>query len=756
MSPAEITSLIESLTLEEKAALTTGGTPWQTTPVERLGLPAMTVTDGPHGLRRSTDITSMITGSLPATCFPVAAALASSWDEALLYELGVALGEECVALDVDILLGPGINIKRSPLCGRNFEYFSEDPLLAGKLSASLIRGIQSQGVGTSLKHYAVNNQESRRFTVSAEVDERTLHEIYLTGFEIAVKEGQPWTLMCAYNRVNGTFCSEHRYLLTTVLRDQWGFEGFVMSDWGAVRDRVAAIEGGLDLQMPGPVPHATRALIEAVNNGALDEAVLDQSVDRLLRIIQQAKTTPKGSGTFDVDGHHALARKIASESIVLLKNAGDLLPLSGDETVAVIGGAASTPVYQGGGSSHVNATRVDVPLEHLRERAEVRYAPGDGQSVSVNQPQINEAVEIAQSADVALLYIALPASIESEGYDRRDLQLTPHQVALIQAVAAAQPKTIVILNNGSAIDMRAWIGAVPAVLETWLPGQAGAEAVLDVLYGVVNPSGKLAETFPLRLSDTPSFLNFPGENGVVNYGEGIFVGYRGYEAREHEVLFPFGYGLSYTQFSYSNLHVSRTDFTVDDTLEVTVDVSNVGKRAGKEIVQLYVHDPVSRLQRPPKELKAFAKVALEPGETKTVRFTLNERAFSYYHPAHHRWTAEAGDFEIMVGSSAAAIHLRQTVTMTAGTPIPSLLDMESTLGDWLDDARGREMVEPMVQMMVGSSENETMNDALGTDMTAFFRDLPLVVMLNFQASSLGGATPDGIVKDMLSQVKGED
>lgn len=749
----DVHTLIESLTLEEKAALCTGATPWQTLAVERLGLPSMTVSDGPHGLRRSADLTTMISHSLPATCFPVAAALAATWDEALLHELGVALAEECIAQGVDILLGPGINIKRSPLCGRNFEYFSEDPLLAGKLSASLIRGIQSKGVGTSLKHYAVNNQESRRFTVSAQIDQRTLHEIYLTGFEIAVKEGQPWTLMCAYNRVNGTFCSEHHYLLTEVLRDQWGFEGFVMSDWGAVRNRVPALAAGLDLQMPGPVPHATQAVIDAVKNGELDEAVLNLSVERLLRIIERAQATPKGDGTFDVNAHHALARKIASESIVLLKNAGDLLPLKGDETIAVIGSAANKPVFQGGGSSHVNATRVDVPLEALRTRAEIRYAMGDGQSVTVNQAQISEAVEAATSADVALLYIALPASIESEGYDRRDLYLTEHQIELIQAVGAAQPKTVVILNNGSALDMRAWIDAVPAVLETWLPGQAGAEAVLDVIYGAVNPSGKLAETFPLRLSDTPSYTNFPGENGVVNYGEGIFVGYRGYDVREQPVLFPFGYGLSYTQFAYSNLRISKTAFTVDESLDVSVDIRNVGERAGKEIVQLYVHDPVSRLQRPPKELKGFAKVALEAGESKTVTLKLDSRAFSYYDPAYGRWLAEAGDFEILVGSSAHDIHLRQTVTMTVGTPLPSILNMESTLGDWLDDPNGHAMVEPMVQMMVGGQEDADMSDALGADMMTFFRDLPLVVMLNFQANALGGVTPESIVENLLTDVQ---
>lgn len=752
MSEKSMQTVLTQLSLDEKAALVTGGTPWQTYAVERLGLKPMTVSDGPHGLRRSTDLTSMITNSLPATCFPVAAALASSWDEALMTELGHALAQECIALGVDVLLGPGINIKRSPLCGRNFEYFSEDPLLAGKLSASLIRGVQSLGVGTSLKHFAVNNQETLRFTISAEVDERTLHEIYLTGFEIAVKEGQPWTVMCAYNRVNGVFCSESTLLLTTVLREQWGFEGFVMSDWGAVRDRVAALKGGLDLEMPGAVPHSTRAVIEAVQNGSLDEAVLDRSVERLLKIIERAAETAKGVTSIDVDSHHALARKIAAESIVLLKNENNLLPLTGNETLAVIGHAAAAPVFQGGGSSHVNATRFDVPLDLLRQRDEIRYVQGDSPAMEVNQVQIDEAVAVAREADVALLYIALPASIESEGYDRPTLRLTPHQEALIQAVAMVQPKTVVILNNGSALDMIAWIGMVPAVLETWLPGQAGAEAVYDILYGTVNPSGKLAETFPIALTDTPSYLNFPGENGKVRYGEGIFVGYRAYDATNQAVLFPFGYGLSYTRFEYSNLRVSQTEFTVHDVLEVSVDIRNVGDRAGKEIVQLYVHDPVSRLRRPPKELKGFSKVALEPGETKTVTFTLNDRAFSYYDPDYSRWLAEAGSFELLVGSSAHDIHLRQLVSMTAGTALPSRLNLESTIGDWMQDTHGREMVRPLVEAMLGSQENQEMNEALGADMLVFFRDLPLPVLLGFQAANLK-TSPDQMVTEMLAEVK---
>ncbi|MBK8027157.1 MAG: glycoside hydrolase family 3 C-terminal domain-containing protein [Chloroflexi bacterium] len=751
MTSNSVRQILDGLTLEEKAALSIGATPWQTLAVDRLGLPHITVADGPHGVRRSVDAASLISSSHPATCYPVAAALAATWDKDLLYELGQALGEECLALDVDILLGPGINIKRSPLCGRNFEYLSEDPLLAGELSASLIQGVQSKGVGTSLKHFAVNNQETRRFTMNAVVDERTLHEIYLTGFEIAVKRGKPWTVMCAYNKLNGERCAESPSLLTSILRDQWGFEGFVMSDWGAVWDRVASLRAGLDLQMPGPSPHGITEVVEAVRRGQLDEAVLDRTVERLLSIVLRARATHK-TGTFDVDAHHALARRIASEAVVLLKNEGGLLPLSGDETVAVIGKAALMPVFQGGGSSHVKATRVDAPVVQMQERAEVHYAACDDMAPVVDAAMIAEAVTVAKDADVAVLFIALPSRIESEGYDRADLDLTPQQVALIQAVAAVQPRTVVVLNNGSAVNMQPWIDSAPAVLEAWLPGQAGAAAVVDVLYGAVNPSGRLAETFPLDLSDTPPYLNFPGENDTVRYGEGLFVGYRGYEALDRPVLFPFGFGLSYTRFAYSNLRVSHDGFTYADTITVSVDVANTGARAGKEVVQLYVADPVSRLRRPVKELKAFAKVALEPGETKTVEMTLDARAFSYYDPVYGQWIAEAGEFEIAVGASSADIRLRKTVTLTEGTPVEPRLHRDSPFRDWLAHPRSAALVEPLRETLFGEGQSLD-SDELGADSEAFFGDLPLHMVLGFSGLS-AGMSPAQLVDDLLAKLHG--
>ena len=520
----DIQSIVKQMTLEEKAALCTGASPWSTTPVERLGVPEMIVADGPHGIRRVPDIHSMAMHSLPATCFPTASCSASTWDVELMGELGAALAEEAIALHVDVVLGPGVNMKRSPLGGRNFEYFSEDPYLAGELAVNFIKGVQSKGVGTSLKHYAANNQEFQRFSISSEVDERTLREIYLPAFEKAVKEAQPWTVMCSYNKVNGVFASEHHTLLTEILKDEWGFEGLVVSDWGAVRDRVAALRGGLDWEMPGPQDRRVQAVVEAVRSGELEEATLDESVRRILRIVFKAQETPKG-GAFDVDAHHGLARKIAAEGMVLLKNDG-LLPLKGHllrSQIAVIGRSAQAAHFQGGGSSHINPTRVDVPFQELQSRAgnaELTYAEGYPADDSFRQDLIDQAVGLARSADVALLYIALPTYKESEGYDRADLDLTAQQVALIQAVAKVQPKTVVVLNNGAPVAMSAWIDAVPAVLEGWMMGQAGGGALADILFGQVNPCGKLAETFPLKLSDTPAYLNWPGGAGKVQLRRG--------------------------------------------------------------------------------------------------------------------------------------------------------------------------------------------------------------------------------------------
>ena len=755
-----IQAIVDKMTLEEKAALCTGASAWTTTPVERLGIPEMTVADGPHGVRRVPDTLDLSRVSVPATCFPTASCLASTWDVDLIHAVGEALAEECIAIDVDVLLGPGANMKRSPLCGRNFEYFSEDPYLAGEMAASIIDGIQSRGVGASLKHYAANNQEYQRFSISAELDERTLREIYLPAFEKAVKQAKPWTVMCSYNKLNGTFASEHRYLLTEILKKEWGFEGLVVSDWGAVHDRAASLKAGLDLEMPGPQERRVRAVVESVRSGELDEAVLDESVRRILTIVFKAKVTPK-IGTFDVDRHHELARKAAAEGMVLLKNNG-LLPLKDAQRIAVIGRSAKYAHFQGGGSSHVNPTKVAIPLKELEARAgdaKVTFAIGYPAGDTFRQDLIDEAVTLARSADAAVLFIALSDSSESEGYDRADLDLTRQQVELIQAVSKVQPNTVVVLNNGAPVAMDAWIDSVAAVLEGWMMGQAGGAAVADILFGKVNPCGKLAETFPVKLADTPAHINWPGGAGEARYGEGLFIGYRYYDAKKMPVLFPFGHGLSYTSFVYSNARASERTFKDVDGVTVTVDVTNTGKVAGKEIVQVYVHDQRSKLARPEKELKGFAKVELQPGETKSISIYLDFRAFAYYHPAYNQWITEDGDFDLLIATSAVDIRQTLTVTLQSTLSLPCILDRESTIREWIDDPRGKAVIAPVLaqieaqsrKIFGGSEEEDDKESAMGLNLMGMISNMPLINVLMFQQEVWtipAGEMVDGLLKQV--------
>ncbi len=756
-----IESLIAQMTLEEKAALCTGATAWTTMPIERLGVPELFMADGPHGVRRVVDLSGLNQQSLPATCFPTASCLASTWNTDLIYRMGEALAEECIAQEVDVLLGPGVNMKRSPLCGRNFEYFSEDPFLAGELAASLINGIQSKGIGTSLKHFAANNQEFQRLSISAEIEERTLREIYLAAFEKTVKQAKPWTVMCAYNKLNGEYCSEHHTLLNDILKDEWGFEGFVVSDWGAVHDRVASLKGGLDLEMPGPQDLRVQAVIKAVQAGELDESLLDESVRRILKINAKAQETPKGT-PFDLDAHHELARRVADEGMVLLKNNG-LLPLKEPQRIAVIGQAAQKAHFQGEGSSHVNPTKVNVPFVALQEAAgdaELSYAPGYPLNDAFRQDLIDQAAANAQSADVAVLYIALPTHIESEGYDRKSLDLTPQQIALIKAVAAVQPNTVVILNNGAPVTMSEWIDNVAAVLEGWMMGQAGGVAISDVLFGKVNPSGKLAETFPLRLVDTPAYINWPGGAGKVYYGEGLFIGYRYYDAKQMPVLFPFGYGLSYTTFEYSNVKISSKTFKDVDGLMISLEITNTGDLPGAEIVQVYVHDRESELARPEKELKGFAKVDLQPGETKTVSIPLDFRSFAYYHPKHRQWITESGDFDLLIGASSADIRHIETVTLESTILLKNLLDKESTVGEWLDDPKGKVVLYPLMTKLLKESQHlfgngEEDDDTVSRNILMMVSGMTLASVLISQQELLD--EPVGqIVDDLLRQVHLED
>jgi beta-glucosidase len=667
----KIDGLVSQMTLEEKASMTSGRDAWSTQPIERLDIPFIWMADGPHGLRRAP--TTYLWGygdQAPATCFPTASALSATWDMDLLEEVGSALGVESNALGVDLLLGPGINIKRSPLAGRNFEYFSEDPILSGKLGAAYINGVQSQGVGATAKHYVANNVETQRMWANSNVDERTLQEVYMTPFEIAVKEAQPWSVMACYNRVQGEYGTESVRLLTDKLKNEWGFKGFVVSDWDAVVDRVQGIRAGMHLEMPGkPARITNKMIVEAIKNNELDEKQLDAVVKDILRIVFLAQDNQQEPTDIKVEEHHQLARKVSAEAMTLLKNSKKLLPLDKSQykKIAVIGEFAENPRYQGNGSSQVKPTKLDKFIDVIRDEygqgIEISYSAGYSLSNDDDLSLIAEAAKVAGQADVAIVLAGLPLSYESEGIDRTHIDLPPSHNQLISAVAKAQPNTAVALINGSAIAMP-WVDEVSAILETWLGGQAGAGAIADTLFGKVNPSGKLAETFPKRLEDSPAFINFPGEDGQVIYGERMFVGYRYFDKLNIEPLFPFGHGLSYTDFSYSDLKFSATDITDKDQLEVTLTLTNTGKRAGKEVVQLYVVDTESTLQRPVKELKAFDKIELAPGESKQVSFVLSVRDFSYYSKQYDRWLAESGEFEILVGSSSRDMRLNGSLTLT--------------------------------------------------------------------------------------------
>ncbi|MDU5144204.1 MAG: glycoside hydrolase family 3 C-terminal domain-containing protein [Paenibacillus dendritiformis] len=698
----QVKDIIKQMTLEEKASLCSGLNMWQTKAVERLGIPSIVMTDGPHGLRKQANPADMSSKTVPATCFPSGAGLASSWDRELIEEVGAALGEECLAEDVQILLGPAVNIKRSPLCGRNFEYFSEDPYLSSELGAHHVLGVQGQGVGTSVKHFAANNQETLRNTINAVVDERSLHEIYLRSFEGPIMDGKAWTVMCAYNRVNGEFCSENTQLLTDVLKEKWKHEGFVMTDWGAINERVKGLKAGLELEMPYAGPDHDQMIVDAVRAGELDEAVLDQAAERLLTVILQAHDNRKPGFTYDKEAHHALARRAAAECMVLLKNDGGLLPLDKQQSVAVIGAFAERPRYQGGGSSHIVPTRMDTALEFITAAAEgeVAFAPGYRlEEDAIDEALIAEAAELAAGKDVAVIFAGLPDAFESEGLDRTHLDLPASHCALIERVAAVQPNTVVVLSNGSPVAMP-WLPKVKAVLEGYLGGQASGSATADVLYGDVNPSGKLAETFPVSVEQTPAYLNFPGGKKEVFYGEGIFVGYRYYEAKKETPLFPFGHGLSYTTFAYEQIRIDKPSMNDTDTATVTVTVRNTGSRAGKEVVQLYVKHADSSVVRPVKELKGFAKISLEPGEAAEVSFTLDARSFAYYSSDIHDWYAESGTYEILVGPSSAE------------TPLAAAIDLHSTALPFPKVTRMTRFYELMAIPATAQIAEQAMNDSM--------------------------------------------
>lgn len=727
----KVNSLVEALTLEEKASLCSGRDDWSTEPIERLDIPWIWVADGPHGLRRAPATNKAGYGDqIPATCFPTASALAATWDLDLVHEVGVALGEECQALDVNVLLGPGVNIKRSVLGGRNFEFFSEDPVLSGEMGAAFINGVQSQGVGTSLKHYVANNVETMRMYTNSDVDTRTLHEIYLTPFEIAVKKSQPWTVMACYNRVQGLYGTQSPYLLDELLKKEWSFEGIVISDWFAVVDRVEGIKSGMHIEMPGVNNVNDSLIVEAVKNGNLDEAVLDDLVKEILYIVLRAKQLEKEDADQNIEKHHKFARLVSAEAATLLKNENEVLPINKDKykKIAIIGEFATNPRFQGNGSSEVKPTQLDNFLDIVKkeygEGVKIEYAQGYKLSDDNDFSLIPEAKELAANSDVALLFTGLPLHYESEGIDRKHIDMPAAHNKLIGEIATVQKNTVVVLTNGSAVAMP-WIDEVPAVLETWLGGQAGAGGTADVLFGKVNPSGKLAETFPVKLEDTPSFFNFPGEDGNALYGERIFVGYRYYDEKMIEPLFPFGHGLSYTSFEYNNLVFSKKDISDKEDLTVSFTIKNTGPVTGKEVVQIYVSDKESTLMRPKRELKKFVKVSLEPGQEKQVSIKLEGRDFSYFDARRNMWIAESGEFMVSAGSSSRDLRVSETVQLQSTQEVPLAFDKYTFFSEYWKNQEARKMLLGLMPNWISQwiPEGKTADEA---QFHGFFIEHPMV------------------------------
>ena len=758
----DVKKLVNELTLEEKASLCSGADFWHTKAIDRLNIPAAMVSDGPHGIRKQESLADHmgVAESIKAIGFPTASAMACSFDRDLLHKVGDALGEECVAEDLAVLLGPGINMKRSPICGRNFEYYSEDPVVAGELGAAFVNGVQEHGVGTSLKHFAANNQEWRRMSISAEIDERTLREIYLAAFETVVKKAQPWTIMCSYNRINGVYSCENDWLLNKVLRDEWGFEGLVMTDWGAMDERVPSLKAGLDLEMPDCHGETDKLIVKAVQSGELEESVLDTAVERILTMVDKYLTARKdidpasmvhplpssAERGYDVAAHHALARTTAEQSAVLLKNE-DILPLQKDKKIAFIGEFAKVPRIQGGGSSHINNTSIESALDAAGDS--VSYAQGFHiDEETTDETLLQEAITLAKESDVAVIFAGLPDSFESEGFDRTHLNIPANQNELIARISEVQPNVVVVLHSGSPIAMP-WLDKVAGVLQMYLAGQASGGAAVNLLFGDATPCGKLAETFPLHLEDNPSYLNFPGNREKVCYQEGVFIGYRYYDKKKMDVLFPFGYGLSYTDFTYSNMKVTvngKNAADVDviketDEIVVSADITNTGNCDGAEIVQLYIKNPVVYEIRPEKELRDFAKVFLKAGETKTVTFMLNARAFSYYETRIHDWYAESGDYEILLASSSRDIRLQYTVSITGSKKIPFVADYVTTCEDVELFAKDGSALDEMLRRSgFAEATDHDGDDSMGSGtadmMKAMFTGTPLHSILSFSSEEL--------------------
>ncbi len=725
--------ILKEMTLEEKAAFCSGRDFWHTKAIERLGIPSVMMCDGPHGLRKQEGEGDHlgINKSIETVCYPTAAALASSFDRSVMHRLGEALGQECQAENVAMLLGPGLNIKRSPLCGRNFEYFSEDPFLAGEMGAAYVKALQSRGIAACAKHFACNDQETRRMSGSSDLDERTLFEIYLPAFEAVVRKGRTRSIMCAYNAINGEFCAENRMLLTEILREKWGFDGFVVTDWGAVKGRAKGVASGLDLEMPGGPTATGEEILEAVQGGTLSEADLDKAVLNLLRFVETALEKREDNAAIDRNACRKLARELAGECAVLMKNEG-ILPLKEGRTVAFIGEFADKPRYQGAGSSHINVPHPVSALETVGDA--VIYARGyDAHSDKTDAALLAEAMKAAKEAENVVIFAGLPDAFESEGADREHMRLPDNQNELIAAVAAANPNTVVVLHGGSPMELL-WLGQVGALLCMYLGGEQVGPATVDLLYGKVNPSGHLAETWPIRLQDNPSYLNFPGEDGVVTYAEGIFVGYRYYDKKEMPVNFPFGHGLSYTGFAYSNLTVDKEKLTDRETLTVSVDVTNTGAVAGKAAVQLYVRDVKSTVRRPLRELRDFSKVELEPGKTRTVSFTLDKRAFAYYEPKVHDFFVESGEFVVEIGENCRDIRLSTSVQVEGTTVVSFTITETTTIGQLMKHPKGAAFIRQMLQKSDGPSDAaqaEAMGEGSEKIMQSMMFEMPLGSLVSY-------------------------
>ena len=748
MKTIDIEKVLSSLTLEEKASLCSGMDFWHTQEIPRLDIPAVMVSDGPNGLRKEEVTDNLgVCGSVEAICFPTASAMACSFDRDLIHQVGEALGEECQAEGVSVLLGPGINMKRSPLCGRNFEYYSEDPYLAGELGAAFVNGVQSQHVGTSLKHFAANNQEKRRLTISSKVDERTLREIYLTAFEKTVKQAQPWTIMCSYNRINGVYSCENNWLLNDVLRGEWGYEGLMLTDWGAMNDRVPALKAGLDLEMPSSHGVRDQQIVKAVESGELSIEVLDQAVTRVLTLVNKSIEHQNEKTSYDKQKHHELARKVACESAVLLKNE-KVLPIKKEQKVLIIGEFARNPRIQGGGSSHINCTQIDSALDALKHNPNIQFEQGyslEDVSEEMELKMRADAMEAAMDVDVAVIFAGLPDSYESEGFDRTHIDLPEAQNKLIEAVSKAQANTVVVLHNGSPVTMP-WLGRVRSVLEMYLAGEASGSAAVDLLYGKVNPSGKLAETFPLYLEDNPSYLTFPGNQQEVCYQEGVFIGYRYYDKKRMEVLFPFGHGLSYTDFDYENITLLVNDEPVatdqdhmphikdTDSLRVQMTLKNIGDVAGAEVVQLYVYNAPCEDARPLCELRGFQKVYLKPGKSKTITLELDKRAFSYYHTGLHDWYAPSGEYIIFLGSSSRDLRAPIWVSLESTAELPYVVDGTSSPADIRKHVKDTAPLDALLTksgFSLAADTNDSMGDGTGQMLEAMFSDTPLHSILSF-------------------------